>query len=251
MRVRRSILLLFLCCTLAVSLAAQTAHEDLAAIQDNSFLLEEAYNQGPGVVQHISVFLRDHDSGAWSYSFTQEWPAPSMAHQLSATVSLFGDDGVGLGDVLLNYRYQLVGSAETDLAIAPRLSVILPTRDDRFGDATAGLQVNLPISRVYAPRIAGHTNAGATWFEDDRTEINLGQSFVYAFRPNVQLMLEATYAHPDEGDATLLVSPAIRWAYNFPSGLQVVPGIGVPLGVGPSSGSKSVLVYLSFEHPFK
>jgi len=234
----------------AIMASAQSAHSDLTAIQDNSFLLEEAYNQDKGVVQHISVFQRDHDSGAWSFAFTQEWPAPALTHQLSATIPFLGDDGSGLGDVMLNYRYQLIGSADTNLAIAPRLSLILPTRDDRFGDGSAGVQVALPISRVYAPRIAGHTNIGATWYEDDGSEINLGQSFIYAPRANVQLMLEATWSRPDDGDATLLVSPGIRWAYNFSNGLQIVPGIAMPLGVGPSSGSNAVLLYLSFEHPF-
>ena len=34
-------------------------------------------------------------------------------------------------------------------------------------------------------------------------------------------------------------------------GLQIVPGIAMPIGVGPSAGEKSVLIYLSFEHPFR
>jgi hypothetical protein len=42
-------------------------HSDTAQgtppIQDNSFLIEEAYNQEPGVVQHISVFTRTRSSG--------------------------------------------------------------------------------------------------------------------------------------------------------------------------------------------
>jgi hypothetical protein len=45
------------------------------------------------------------------------------------------------------------------------------------------------------------------------------------------------------------VSPGIRWAWNFPTGLQVVPGIAVPIGVGPSRGDRALFLYLSFEHP--
>lgn len=53
-------------------------------IQDNSFLVEEAYNQNFGVVQHISSFTRFWDSKDWNYSFTQEWPVPGdERHQLS------------------------------------------------------------------------------------------------------------------------------------------------------------------------
>jgi hypothetical protein len=36
---------------------------------------------------------------------------------------------------------------------------------------------------------------------------------------------------------------------NFKSGLQIVPGIGVPIGVGPSRGEYGALLYLSLEHP--
>ena len=43
-------------------------------IQDNSFLIEEAYNQDPGIIQEIQLYLRDLRTGAWVYSFTQEWP---------------------------------------------------------------------------------------------------------------------------------------------------------------------------------
>ncbi len=46
------------------------------------------------------------------------------------------------------------------------------------------------------------------------------------------------------------VSPGVRWSYDFASGLQIVPGIAFPIGVGPSRHEKSVFLYLSFEHPF-
>ena len=69
-------------------LAAQNA-----PISDNSFLIEEAYNQEGGVVQHISALLRAQD-GAWLYTFTQEWPFFSQRHQLGFTVPLLsGADG--------------------------------------------------------------------------------------------------------------------------------------------------------------
>jgi hypothetical protein len=30
-----------------------------------------------------------------------------------------------------------------------------------------------------------------------------------------------------------------------------VPGVAVPIGLGPSHGDRSLLLYLSFEHPFR
>jgi hypothetical protein len=46
------------------------------------------------------------------------------------------------------------------------------------------------------------------------------------------------------------VSPGVRWAHNFKNGLQIVPGVAVPVGVGSSQGEVGVIFYLSFEHPF-
>jgi hypothetical protein len=54
-----------------------------------------------------------------------------------------------------------------------------------------------------------------------------------------------------EWSNTLFLNPGIRWAYNFKNGLQIVPGIAVPIGIGPSAGEKGVFLYLSFEHPFR
>ena len=58
---------------LSCPLAAQEPDKrPAAAVQDNSFLIEEAYNQEAGVVQHILNLQRaDRD---WFLSFTQEWP---------------------------------------------------------------------------------------------------------------------------------------------------------------------------------
>jgi len=53
---------------------------DRGPIQDNSFLVEEAYNQEPGVIQHISTFARGAGSAGWQYTFTEEWPIQGLAH---------------------------------------------------------------------------------------------------------------------------------------------------------------------------
>ncbi len=56
---------------LAGSLTAEEPKKE-TPIQDNSFLVEEAYNQEAGVVQHISTFTRYQESKDWIYTFTQE-----------------------------------------------------------------------------------------------------------------------------------------------------------------------------------
>ena len=98
------------------------------AIEDDSFFIEEAYNQEPRVVQHISSFT--YFGGAArsrDYSFTQEWPVGGETHQLSYTVPYSWTSGSrGFGDALLNYRYQL-REHDAWAAVSPRISLILPT----------------------------------------------------------------------------------------------------------------------------
>lgn len=236
--------------TLAVALFAAAAAaqslvpaDELTAIQDNSFLVEEAYNQETGVVQYISVFTRDRRTDDWVYSFTNEIPVRSQAHQFSYTLSMLGDGSRRLGDVMLNYRYQLRGTGESLLAISPRLSVVIPTDDD----SSSGLELNLPVSRVYGSHIVGHTNAGAAWYSDvSGVELRFGHSFIYALSPNVHLMAEAAWARSDE-ESELFLNPGVRFAINRPGGLQIVPGIAFPIGAGPSAGERQVLLYVSFE----
>jgi hypothetical protein len=125
-------------------------------IQDNSFLVEEAYNQNFGVVQHISSFTRFWNSKDWNCTFTQEWPVPrNERHQLSYTlaalhVGAFPGSGAGFGDVIFNYRYQLVGSGDTSVAFSPRFSLIFPSGDPSLGRGAGsfGLQTSLPLSVV-------------------------------------------------------------------------------------------------------
>jgi len=236
----RAALFLFLFATTAFG---QVKPDDaLNAIQDNSFLLEEAYNQDPGVVQHISVFTRDSESDAWVFTFTQEFPARGLKHQLSYSLPILGDGSTELGDVVLNYRYQLLGDAASNLAIAPRFSLIVPTGED----SDAGVQVALPISRVLAPRLITHTNLGATWLSDNGgTTWTAAQSLIYAASSRMHVMVEGVYTHADDSNAFLL-SPGLRWGFNTRGGIQIVPGIGVPIGFGDDD-TRSVLLYLSFE----
>jgi hypothetical protein len=102
-----SLLLLFLAGAIH---GQEKSRNFLETIEDNSFLIEEAYNQEPGVVQHIfNVVYGLQSPKDLSLGFTQEWPVFTQTHQLSYTVpAVFLEDGSnGLGDVLLNYRYQL------------------------------------------------------------------------------------------------------------------------------------------------
>lgn len=257
----------------ATSLQAQSAASAAKEpIADNSFFLEEAYNQESGVVQHISGFTRTSGLSGWAYSFTQEWPFRSQRHQLSYTVPVLqagSPSRTGLGDLMLNYRLQAVHDEAQGVALSPRISVSLPTGDETkgFGLGGAGLQVNLPLSKTLGASVMSHTNVGGTWFAkapgagDASTSlraVNLGQSVIWLVTPRFNVMLESVWTRStvrsDGGNATsetAFIVPGIRWGYDLRSGLQVVPGIAFPIGMGASEGTKQLFVYLSLEHAFR
>jgi len=251
--------------------SAQT-ESSKAPIQDNSFLIEEAYNQEPGVVQHISAFAWEPKTHAWTYAFTQEWPLFSQRHQLSYTVPIVSggrDQGSGIGDIAIHYRYQLAQGERFGLFAAPRLSLIVPTGNERQARGTGGtgVQLNLPISLEHSAKLVTHWNAGATVTPSARNALgdkattrsyNIGGSIIWLALPELNFMLELagtreeTVAGPDQraAERSLFLAPGVRGAIDFPSGLQIVPGFAVPIGIGPSRGDRELFFYLSFEHPF-
>jgi len=263
MKARVSLVALLL---LPASASAQPAPA-APGIADNSFLLEEAYNQEPGVIQHISSFMR-FGEGDWAYAFTEEWPAPSQKHQLSLTLPMVASgEHSGFGDALINYRHQALDGSRGGVAFSPRLSLLFATGDAGrgLGSGGTGFQVNLPVSVARGQRFVTHSNLGATWIPNARDALgatasirgwNAGQSVIWLARPAFHPLVELAWSRFEsvvgsdrtESADALYLSPGVRWAHNLKSGLQIVPGIAVPIGIGPSSGDTGVLLYLSFEH---
>lgn len=257
---------------LGLAPALVTAQDEPApGIQDNSFLIEEAYNQEAGIVQHISIFRSYRGTSDFDAAFTQEWPLGGIRHQLSYDLPLvrFARE-TGIGDVTVNYRYQWIGSGLAPLAVSPRISVAFPTGDWKRGRGagTTSVELFVPLSHVISPLLTQHLNAGAAFSPSARNTsgdkanvfgMTLGHSFIVTANPNFQIMLETVYDRAQEviGESAtewsddLVISPGFRAALNFDSGLQVVPGLAFPIGVGPSRGSRGVFLYLSFEHAFK
>lgn len=250
------------------ALAGEAKHE-VKKIQDNSFLVEEAYNQEAGVVQHIQSF-QYMKGDKWLYTFTQEWPVPKETHQFSYTIPMTKleapDRNTGLGDILLNYRYQAV--LKEHIAASPRFSLVLPTGDSKkgLGTGTVGYQVNLPVSVELSDKFVTHWNLGWTFTPNSKNDAgekadtlatNYGASLIYLATENFNLMLEAAGSAGQKvvgqgvtaSDNTLFINPGMRFAINCRSGLQIVPGISFPIGIGPSKGEYGALAYLSFEHP--
>jgi len=256
----------------------QPPQRNVDGIMDNSFLVEEAYNQEAGVVQHIfnGVYgldrLRGPDENRFDLSFTQEWPIGSQTHQFSYT--LFGsfiDNGShwdrGFGDMLLNYRYQDYFDEKTLTALAPRFSLLLPTGDSRhgFGYDTVGYQWALPFSTTIGDSWFVHANAGLTFLPNaapsprqDLLNYNLGASAIWAIRRDFNLMLEWVGIWQDSSDATggthydfsSVISPGFRKAFNFKNGSQMVVGLAAPIGVTGPAADFGAFMYFSYEHRF-
>ena len=273
---------------------------NIDAISDNAFIIEEAYNQEAGVVQHITTATRGinrangEDVRSWNMSFTQEWPLWSQAHQFSYTIPYGtetspGPEGNnGPRDVLLNYRYQLLMETDRQPAISPRLSAVLPTGNlnDGFGSDTYGLQFNLPISKALNDELRAHFNAGLTYLPDvdrlltaqfddatgalivqnrsarqDLMGYNLGFGLHYAPFPKVHFLLESTLNWDqaiNAGDGArnenfgAVIMPGVRYAIDLPEclDLQIVLGVGAPIGLTRDAVDYGALFYLSIEHDF-
>jgi hypothetical protein len=269
---------LVIACLLVVAdlmspVATLIASEPLAkGIQDNSFLIEEAYNQEPGVVQHILNVPINFINGSREIapSFTQEWPVFSQTHQFSYTIPyVFTEDDNGIADVRLNYRLQTLTEDGYTPAFAPRLSLVLPTgdQDKGLGTGIVGYETNLPFSKIISDRWTLHFNAGMSVFPNARDHhlknYNLGASAIYAVSRDFNLMLETVAGWNEdiaEGElapeptvdraTTALVSPGARYAFNLPNDAQLVVGLALPIGLTSDSPDFGLFFYCSFEHPF-
>lgn len=263
----------------ATALAAEKNAAPIDGIEDNSFLIEEAYNQEPGVVQHIfnAVYARERGRHGWTFSFTQEWPVFGQDHQFSYTIPSFHIEGEGertrgVGDVLLNYRYQALEEGDRVPAFAPRFSLILPTGNRRkgTGNGVVGAQWNLPFSKKFPPRFAAHANFGLTYLPGVRAPLdagglssrrslvsyNAGASGIFALTSRVNAMLEwvgisdqSVNGHGGkEREFISILSPGIRAAVIDKEELQTVIGAALPIGLTKPADNFGVFLYLSIEH---
>lgn len=245
--------------------AAQAAPpaESPFAISDNSFLVEEAFNQEKGVVQNIFGATYS-DLAGWSASFTQEWPVPGVRHQLSYTIpfSIVGG-AAGWGDLLINYRVQVLEEGPKRPAFAPRLSFVVPSSPDRrsLHSRGAGWQINLPFSKRVG-RLYLHWNAGGTFLRAEVRATEAGSwigapfvagSGIWAARPMFQVMLESVVQSTliDIGgrETMFTISPGVRGGWNLGE-TQVVIGFAVPVTRGANQNQVAGLGYLSVELPF-
>jgi len=263
--------------TLQLSAFAQDEpkKEFTKAIEDNSYYIEEAYNQGIHCVQHINnATYKTTDPKFFSYSFTQEWPFFSQKHQVSYTVGLLyleSNKITGITDIMINYRYQLTGH-DAFITLAPRVSLIIPTGDVKkeMGTGVWGVQFNLPASKRLSNSFSMHANAGytllpnvekssldGTLYKTNNWSTSIGGSLIWLTTSKFNVMLEAihfVYGYKDIDNKMVkqnntILSPGLRFAIDIKN-LQIVPGIAVPFTLENGSSDMGLFFYLSFEHPF-
>ena len=258
--IRSALLLLVLTAT---SLPAQQARLDRNRpfeIADNSFLVEEAFNQEAGVFQNILLIQRP-DGRNWSFEFTQEWPVRSIRHQLSYTIPLEAfrsplneEYDVERGTMALNYRYQLMMEDEDGVATSPRISLLIPRSDF---SSNWGVQVNLPVSKQFGD-VYVHLNAGVTAeaLGSDASDArwHAAGSVIYRAWPMVHLMLESVYRADErelltQREDVWLMSPGVRAGFNLKDH-QLVLGAAVPIGMLSDADTYDFITYISYELPF-
>jgi hypothetical protein len=248
-----------------------TAGSTPFAITDNSFLVEEAFNQEPGIFQNIFGAVKTSDG--WAAAFTQEWPVKSQKHQFSYTLLWLDAEGHNrFGDVLINYRYQALTEGPGRPAFSPRVSLILRTgrARDGLGSGSPGLQINLPVSKQ-AGDWYWHWNGGATWLPRSQSDFEgpsptrrenliapfLAGSGIYRLRPMFQLMLEGVVvfdesiaAQRTQRDSVFTVAPGLRTGWNIGE-RQLIVGFAVPVTWSDGENEPGAFLYFSYELPFR
>lgn len=226
---------------LLLLLACSPALADNHAVEDLSFFPETAWNRNDSVLQ-FNTFVFGNRTG---HDLTHEWATPSGRHQVSYTLPLYDEERPAFGDASLNYRYQLFGGTDSPLAVAPRVSLLLPTRTGDGAQRTTGFQLALPFSAAIGSRIESHTALGASWFTEGRdSEITAAQSFTFAATERLTLLFDTAWTRAAAGDSVTVVRPGIQYAFDAPGGLTVAPGIAFPNGGG-------ALLFVALERPLR
>ena len=224
---------------------AQAATPNPFGIVDNSFIVEEAFNQDRGVVQTMLQAFRFSDDGRVESTVTQEWPLGGPRHQFSYVIPFVTfNPAHGLGDIPINYRFQLATEGARLPAMAPRLTIILPTatRLLRDEDDAVGWEVNLPASKRFG-YLYVHGNIGTTHVLGETTPFG-GASAIVAVRPMLNAMVESIF-RPD----SVTLSPGVRFGWNI-GDRQFVVGVGAPVTWRDDDHSTAALMYVSWEAPF-
>ncbi len=250
--------------------------QDVADFEDNSFFIEEAYNQESGVVQHIGSLVneretvRGYKTSHTAFAFTQEWPVYGQRWQFSYSLGLLrheseetahGYEGrlLGLESVDAALRYQLISGDDSPLAIAPQLS--FTKRDEWQGRKDSGVELTLPASVRVSKRVAAHANVAVSSFpfsDKPQSGAMIGGSGVFAAHRRVHLLLEALaeserteLKNGTITETVTVLSPGVRVELSGTPRGQWIAGIALPFTFREEESSGGFFLYLSFEHFYR
>jgi len=248
-------------------------------IEDNSFLLDEAFNQDKGVMQFISNFSWSNlNSNCMVYSFTHEIPVVNNHHQASYTLQYnfnqpFGKTHYsGPGDLILSYSYMAAGKDDR-VMIIPQINLIVPTGDPAKGLGNGGFggKLGLAITKRFSRTIVTHYNFSETMIyqadylttlqsESRKAEKNIkvrtyAASVIWYPTSRLNLMFESVANHLSDTNANgsplrtwqAIGNPGVRFAVDLHKAI-LVSGASFPFTVGGDSlDQPGVFIYLSLE----
>ncbi|HET9012389.1 MAG TPA: hypothetical protein VFN38_11280, partial [Gemmatimonadaceae bacterium] len=89
--------------------------------------------------------------------------------------------------------------------------------------------------------------------------LNAAASAIFLVAPTLNLMLESTWDRTESFDVAsatrfdehLTIMPGLRGAINLASGMQIVPGIGLPFVRSGGTTERDLFLYFSVEHAFR
>lgn len=241
-------------------------------IEDNSFLLEEAFNQEWGVYQFIQKYQVLNKSNNYNYTFGNEIPITDKVHQFSYEFAYARADGIEHGtisDLTLNYRLQPVN--KDGFLVAERVGLIVPTGRVQTGGGNGvyGFEFMQAATITLSEQWMNHWNFGfrvlpsaKTAGIDKRrtlTSFTAGTSVVYLLSDNFNLLLEGLLragqsVNPDgskEAETTMVINPGFRFASDLAwKDTQIVPGVSFPTELLNGPTQHGILFYLSIEPKF-
>lgn len=249
-----------------------TSASSFSKIEDNSFLLEEAYQQELGIHQLIQSYQTRYNSNNYQYKLTHEMPITNLTHQLSYEVPFARSEESehgSLGDMVVSYRWGAVQKEK--FRLADRFGLVLPTGsvNKGGGNGVLGMDFMQAATFTLSDRWMNHINLGVQYLPQaksagtaNRHSITVGTagtSFVYLHSDNFNLLLEAlaqtghlVYPFGRELDRPIFtLNPGARFAIDLDyKETQMVPGMSFPVQAGDGPTEYGVFFYFSVEPKF-
>jgi hypothetical protein len=235
-------------------------------IVDNSFLLEEAFNQEWGTYQFIQKYQTSSRDGGHQYILSTEIPLTDKTHQLSFEIPL---EKRQIGDTNISYRWQPLN--EDGLILAERFGLIFPTGSakEESGNGVYGFEFMKAATLILGNNFMNHWNLGFLILPDAKitnskrnrtlTSFTAGPSLVWLLKDHFNLFIEGLFESSQKIDpdgskietSTFTVNPGLRFSRHLKwNDTQVVPGLSFPIRFLNGPAEKGIFLYLSFEPRF-